>query len=238
MIKIYLLNTFTFCIEREMLELSDGQQRLVVALALNNGRLRREDLAEMSVPGPTTRASARLRQMLWRVNKMTAGQLLCTTRNFAALAETVQVDYWVARTLASSLEKNDSDVDFRTYDWEPLQQQLLPGWDIDWLLPLQQAWEVQRMRALERIAETLLRDERHDFAVRVADAAARADPLREKPRRIAIQSCINMGEFADAYRRYDEYGQLVRGELGISPSQEIPLMIQRALKLDRPPRIG
>lgn len=225
---VSLLPGFVCRRNNEVIDLSGSQQKLVAALALGDGTIRREDLACRLWPDvPAIHGSARLRQTLWRLNQVTDGQLLQATHTTVALDGQVQVDYRAAMRLVPPTAGNgtaDADDDL-PHAWRTLQHPLLFGWDLDWLLPFQDKWELRRVQVLEKLAEVFLRREQHAVVLELADAAAQADPLRERPRRIAIKSCLHAGEIADAHRRYHRYRKLLREELGISPSGAIPSML-------------
>lgn len=216
----------------EVIDLGDTQQRLVASLALAGGTIQREDLAYRFWPGvPVIRAMARLRQTLWRLNKATCAQLITASPSAVSLTSQVRVDYHSARGLMSPLARPDAHVqDDRELlaAWGTLRHPLLPGWDHDWLMPFQESWELWRVQALERLAQAFLNRGQHALVLEFADAAARIDPLREGPRRTAIQCCLETGEVADAHRRYRQYQQLLRAELGVSPSDAIPRMLWQA----------
>jgi DNA-binding SARP family transcriptional activator len=216
----------------EVIDLGEIQQKLVAFLALDSGTAHREDLACRFWPGvPVIRAMARLRQTLWRLNKATHGQLITASATTVSLTGRVQVDYHFARGLMGPLSRNDirgSDDGELLATWGTLRHPLLLGWDLDWLTPFQEAWELRRVQALEKLAQAWLHRGQHALVLELADAAARIDPLREGPRRAAIESCLQVGEIADAHRRYRQYQQLLREELGVSPSDAIPCMLWQA----------
>jgi DNA-binding SARP family transcriptional activator len=216
----------------EVIDLGGTQQRLVAFLALAGGGAGREDLACRFWPGvPVVRAMARLRQTLWRLNQATCGQLVTVSPGAVSLAGRVEVDYHCARGLMGPLggpgigAGDDGEL---LAAWGMLRHPLLPGWDHEWLVPFQESWELWRVQALERLALAFARRGQHALVLELADAAARIDPLREGPRRAAIESCLEAGEFADAHRRYRRYRQLLRDELGVSPSDVIPRMLWQA----------
>lgn len=213
----------------EVIDLGVNQQRLVAALALDEGPIHREELACRLWPDvPTARATARLRQTLWRLNQATGGQLLQASHSAISLAAHVRVDYRLAsKPAVPQIGRGGAGGghdDFLSM-WNLLRYPLLYGWDLDWLQPYQEKWELRRIQALEGLAESFLGQGRHALVLELADAAAQADPLREGPRRIAVKSCLQTGEIADAHRRYHQYRQLLRDELGVSPSQAIPRML-------------
>ncbi|MFH8384648.1 BTAD domain-containing putative transcriptional regulator [Kitasatospora sp. NPDC018058] len=233
-VHVSLLPDFVCRMDRRVVDLSDIQQRLVAAVVLDDRPVGRHDLAARLWPDvPPARASARLRQTLWRLNQVTVGELLRTSHTTVALAEHVEVDYRTAAGLVSAVSRAGGEAfsggDRLPQAWSVLRHPLLYGWDDDWLAPFQGKWELQRVQALENLAETFLQRRQHSAVLELADAAAQADPLREGPRRIAVQSCLRAGEVADAHRRYRRYRELLSSELGVSPSSAIP----RLLKQDR-----
>jgi len=76
------------------------------------------------------------------------------------------------------------------------------------------------------MAEALLQQGLYVAAAEVADAAAEVHEFRETPRRIAIDACLREGEFAEAYVRFLCYEDLLRREVGVSPSPAIPSMLK------------
>lgn len=233
-IHVSLLPGFVCRRDDEVIDLTDSQQKLVAALAIGGGTAPREELAcRLWQDLPVVRATARLRQTLWRLNHATDGQLLHVSHSTVSLADHVQVDYLIMMRLITLLtgrgatRAHDGEL---PYTWSTLQHPLLFAWDLDWLVPVQEMWKLQRVQALEKLAEIFLRREEYTLALSFADAAAQADPLREGPRRIAVQSCLRVGEVADAHRRYRRYQELLREELGISPSGTIPRMLLDATR--------
>ncbi|WP_329376902.1 hypothetical protein OG625_05280 [Streptomyces sp. NBC_01351] len=230
-VHISLLPGFVCRTDQRVADLSDIQQRLVAALVLSERPMRRGDLASRLWPDvPPARAGARLRQTLWRLNQATSGGLLQTTHTTISLAEHVDVDYRTAARLIAAVSGAGGAAvggDWLPHAWSVLRHPLLYGWDHDWLVPFQEKWKLQRVQTLERLAETFLQRRQHSTVLELADAAAQADPLREGPRRIAVQSCLYAGEVADAHRRYRHYRELLFSELGVAPSGAIPQLLKQ-----------
>ncbi|MGW3044791.1 AfsR/SARP family transcriptional regulator [Kitasatospora sp. NPDC001159] len=231
-VHVSLLPDFVCRMDRRVVDLSDIQQRLVAAVVLDDRPVGRHDLAARLWPDvPPARAAARLRQTLWRLNQVTVGELLRTSHTTVVLAEHVEVDYRTAAGLVSAASRAGGESlsggDRLPQAWSMLRHPLLYGWDDDWLAPFQGKWELQRVQALENLAEAFLQRRQHSAALELADAAAQADPLREGPRRIAVQSCLRVGEVADAHRRYRRYRELLSSELGVSPSSAIPQLLKQ-----------
>lgn len=228
-VHISLLPGFACCVDRRSVELGEGQQRLVAALVLGGRPVRREELALRLWPDvPGERASARLRQTLWRINRSTEGHLLRTSHTTVAAAEHVEVDIREAERLVAAGTAAQAGGERLAEAWSALRHPLLHGWDDEWLMPFQEKWELQRVQALERLAEGFLNLSQHSLVLELADAAAAIDPLREGPRRIAVQSCLRIGEVADAHRRYRRYRELLYSELGVAPSSAIPQLLEQA----------
>ncbi|MGY1497429.1 AfsR/SARP family transcriptional regulator [Streptomyces sp. QTS52] len=230
-VHVSLLPGFVCRVNLQVIDLSEIQQRLVVALALSESPVRRDDLATRLWPDVSSaRATARLRQTLWRLNQVTAGHLLQTSHTTVVLADQVEVDYHMAAGLVSAASGADdvpADGGGCPHAWDALRHPLLSGWDVDWLLPFQEKWELRRVQTLEGLAEQFLRRRQHFVVLELADAAAQVDPLREGPRRIAIQSCLYADEVADAHRRYRRYRELLLSELGVTPSSAIPQLLKQ-----------
>lgn len=230
-VHISLLPGFVCRTDQRIADLSDIQQRLVAALVLSDRPVRRGDLAARLWPdAPPARAGARLRQTLWRLNQATAGGLLRASHTTITLADHVEVDYRTAAALISTASGAGGDQvsgDRLPHAWSVLRHPLLTDWDDDWLVPFQEKWKLQRVQTLEHLAEKFLQRRQHSAVLELADAATQADPLREGPRRIAVQSCLCVGEVADAHRRYRRYRELLFSELGVAPSGAIPQLLRQ-----------
>ncbi|MFE9560585.1 BTAD domain-containing putative transcriptional regulator [Streptomyces sp. NPDC006487] len=236
--QISLLPGFVCRTDQRVADLSDIQQRLVSALVLGDRPLRRGDLAARLWPdAPPDRAGARLRQTMWRLNQATDGGLLRASYTTITLADHVEVDYRAAARLIAAVSGAVGTAagtvgaaaaeDRLPQAWSLLRHPLLNDWDDDWLVPFQEKWRLQRVQTLERLAERFLQRRQHCAVLELADAATQADPLREGPRRIAVQSCLFAGEVADAHRRYRDYQELLSAELGVAPSGAIPQLLRQ-----------
>lgn len=231
-VHVSLLPGFVCRTDQGVADLSGIQQQLVAALVLGDRPMRRGDLAARLWPDvPSTRGAARLRQILWRLNQTTAGGVVCASHTTVALADHVDVDYRTASGLVSAVAGPGGAAaavgDGPPPAWTLLRHPLLYSWDHDWLAPVQEKWKLERVQALEQLADTLLQRRQPTAALELADAAAQADPLREGPRRIAVQSCLSVGEVADAHRRYRRYRELLFSELGVAPSGAIPRLLRQ-----------
>ncbi|MFF3209712.1 BTAD domain-containing putative transcriptional regulator [Streptomyces sp. NPDC002886] len=233
-VHLSLVPGFVCRTDQRITDLSDTQQRLVAALVLADRPLRRVDLAARLWPdAPPDRAGARLRQTLWRLNQATAGGLLRASHTTVTLTDHVEVDYRAAARLIAAVSGAVGTLgavaggERLPQAWSVLRHPLLNDWDDDWLVPFQEKWKVQRVQTLERLAEKFLQRRQHAAVLELADAATQADPLREGPRRIAVQSCLFAGEVADAHRRYRGYQELLAAELGVAPSGAIPRLLRQ-----------
>lgn len=233
-VHISLLPGFVCRTDQQVTDLSDIQQRLVAALVLGDRPLRRGDPAARLWPdAPPDRAGARLRQTVWRLNQATSGGLLRASHTTIALADHVEVDYRAAARLIAAVSGAVGAVgaapaeDRLPQTWGLLRHPLLNDWDDHWLVPFQEKWRLQRVQTLERLAERFLQRRQHSAVLELTDAATQADPLREGPRRIAVQSCLFVGEIADAHRRYRGYQELLSAELGVAPRGAIPQLLRQ-----------
>jgi DNA-binding SARP family transcriptional activator len=104
---------------------------------------------------------------------------------------------------------------------DQLSDDLLPGWDEDWLVVEREHHRQLRLHALEMLSDTLCRERRYGEALSAALAAVAGEPLRESSHRRVIQAHLAEGNPAEALRQYEIYRRLVRDELGLAPTEEI-----------------
>jgi DNA-binding SARP family transcriptional activator len=99
-----------------------------------------------------------------------------------------------------------------------LSHDLLPDWYDDWVLLEAEGWRQFRLHALEALAGRLIAVGRWGEAVGAANAAVRAEPLRESARAALIQAHLAHGNQSEAVREFARYRALLDTELGLSPT--------------------
>jgi DNA-binding SARP family transcriptional activator len=194
-------------------------QRLVAYLAIHGGRPTRDALAESLWPGRARDlARLNLRQAVYHERRACHG-LIQATRGELWLAPSVTVDFHLInaglrRLLANNAERG-------ALDESDLADDLLPGWDDEWLEPERERYRELRLQGLEMLSKRWLRDGLWARAIDAALAVAGADPLRETARALLIRAYLGQQNVASALRVLDSYRELVRRELGLEPSPEL-----------------
>jgi DNA-binding SARP family transcriptional activator len=149
------------------------------------------------------------------------------------------VDLWDAEARARALCRPEAPAGELLADLDVLGQDLLPGWDVEWLAVDQETFRQKRLHALERSAGVLCESGRFTDALDAGLGAVRSEPLRESAHRRVIEVHLAEGNHAEALRQYDRYRLLLADELGLRPSDSIRRLV--APLLGRPvdlPRAG
>lgn len=194
--------------------------RLLTFLALHETPLQRSYVAGTLWPNCTQeRSAASLRSALWRLRQCGDGLIDSDGRHIQLFYD-VQVDYRQALACASQL------LDFPSGHHGShektialLGRDLVPDCcDDEWLLVERERWRQLRLHALDVLCDKLASDGRHAAALQAALAAVRIEPLREAAHRALVKIHLTEGNRSEALRERDGYVDLLRRELGISPS--------------------
>lgn len=108
-------------------------------------------------------------------------------------------------------------------------EDLLPGWDEDWILMERERLRQLRLHALDALAEALVRQGRPALAMEAAWAGVRAEPLRESAHRAVVAAHLAEGNVSEAVRHYDAFRRLLNEELGVEPSPRFARMLPERL---------
>lgn len=81
---------------------------------------------------------------------------------------------------AKRLVDGDLRVEARDLVTDHFQQELLPGWHDDWVLPQREMLRQLRLHTIEAVARYRLSEGNHALAIEAALAAAALEPLRER----------------------------------------------------------
>lgn len=199
-------------------------QRLVAYLAIHGGRHRRDALAEWLWPG-RARDLARLslRQAVYHERRAAHG-LIRVTRAELWLAPAVAVDlHQVVARLRRLLTRDSEPVD--EVDESDLVNDLLPGWDDEWLEAERERFRTLRLHGLEVLSERWLRHGHWARAMGAALAVIEVDPFRESAHALLIRAHLGQHNLASAFRVLDSYRELLRRELGLEPSPELTRLL-------------
>jgi DNA-binding SARP family transcriptional activator len=212
----------------EPLRVSGPGERVLayVAVVHEQRPVRRTTLAERLWPdAPPARAAQSLRSVLWRLPRPRGRALLTGRETTVQLNPEVDVDLWEAEALVQTLRDEDAPAVVAEPDLGPLQEDLLPDWNEEWLDVQRESWRQQRLHALERCARALCARGAYHDALTAGLGAVRSEPLRESAHRRVIEVHLAEGNHAEALRQYDGYRRLLAAELGLPPSAEIRRMV-------------
>lgn len=144
------------------------------------------------------------------------------------LSDEVTVDLWDSRELAHRLlapERSTQAAAPGSGAIPPLSEELLPDWYDEWVLVEAEDWRQLRLHALEALAESLTTEQKYGDAAAAALAAVRAEPLRESPRAALIRVHIAEGNPSEALREFARYGELLKVELGVGPTERLRALV-------------
>lgn len=110
------------------------------------------------------------------------------------------VDATTFRSMVALLGKRPGDLVVTHFTQSAYCRDLLPGWYEDWVLAERDGLQHLRLRALEEVAEVLLRRGRCSEALDAALAAVRRDPLRESTLRLVLRIHVAEGKRVEALR--------------------------------------
>jgi DNA-binding SARP family transcriptional activator len=223
-----------------VVELSASSQRLVALLSLR-GRMTRSRLAGTIWPEThEARALASLRTGIWRTNQ-TAPRLVSPASGVVDLCAGVDVD--TRRFVADALQLMRSGsghelCDPRESATAPRiasfaaelltgDNELLPDWQEDWLMPERERLRQLRLHLLESTAATLSHSGDYGLALEVALAAVRTDMLRESAHRCVIRIHLAEGNLVEAQRAFDACRELLQRSVGVDPTPETVELMRR-----------
>ncbi|MEO3745764.1 bacterial transcriptional activator domain-containing protein [Plantactinospora sp. B5E13] len=193
-----------------------GLQRIVALIGLRPGATRAH-LAGLLWPDTSDdRAMSSLRTALWRLRQDGNCPLLVT-------GDTVRLDPVVAldvdelvRTADEVRDGGDPRRAAKTITSG--RHDLLPGWYDDWVLLERERLRQLRLHMLEEIARGHLRAGQHGEALQAALEAVRAEPLRETPHRLIVETHLAEGNAYEALQAFYVYRDLLLRELQLEPS--------------------
>jgi DNA-binding SARP family transcriptional activator len=208
-------------------EIPDGSKRLLVFVALGNGRVDRRYAAGSLWPiGNDDRAAGNLRSALWRL-KCAGIDLLESDKCSLMLRPGTVVDVsilceWAARLVDGSA----TQADLSAVNWRNDIMDLLPGWYDDWVIFERERIRQRLLHALEVLSRRLAAVGRCAEAVEAAISAVSADPLRESANKVLIEAHLAEGNLVEGRRAYQRYRDTVRRELGVEPGKELASLVR------------
>ena len=202
-------------------EVPEGSKQLLAFVALRRRRVERRQAAATLWPsGVEERAAGNLRSALWRLRR--AGIDVLTADKWSlVLNPEVLVDLHLVEQWATRLiEGRATERDLAISPWVADALDLLPGLYDEWAIMERERVRQRIMHALEALSEKLAAAGRFADAIEAAMLATGAEPLRESAQRVLIKAHVAEGNLTEARRSYRAYHDLVRRELGVTPSSD------------------
>ena len=228
--RLRLVSEFQLLIDGRVVELSHGMERVIAFLGIHPSPISRSRLAATLWPDVADdRANGDLRTALWRLRRLAGVIRNHDTR--VGLDPEIDVDVTDLLALSGSLVDAPTPSALRRLPELVQGDEILPGWDEEWLVVERERFRLQRLRALERSAEHLLSQGAYAPALDAALACVASEPYRESAHRLVIRIHLAEGNNAEAYRAFGMYRGLVEEELGIAPS---PLLVDLVTPLVAP----
>ncbi len=98
-----------------------------------------------------------------------------------------------------------------------LSSDLLPGWNEEWVLPIQDTFRLLRVQALEAACRTMAISGKHALATQAGQAALAAEPLRESAAAALIDAYLKEFNRDRARQCYKSFAKRLQDELGVAP---------------------
>jgi DNA-binding SARP family transcriptional activator len=182
-------------------------------------------------------ARAQLRKALWRLRTAAgtdqdAAPLFCNEYQIGLDPARIDVDLWRFNDAMRGLELKD-DATLNQEDAEVLLRALDLNRDMfgrgvfdDWLLAEQGAQREARILAMERLVAFHRVKGHLSQAITWAQRALKLDPLREHLHVSIIECMQAMGDRALALRQYRDCEDVLRREIGVTPSLQVRRLFQ------------
>ncbi|MFF8477236.1 BTAD domain-containing putative transcriptional regulator [Streptomyces sp. NPDC015414] len=201
-------------------ELCRNGQRLLAFVALRR-RVSRSVLAGTLWPEVTEEhARGSLRTTLWKLPRCDQPLIRCSG-DLLVPAPTLRVDVDAFTETALRVVRGGSPPRHTLLPQDLLgAEDLLPGWDEEWVLLERERLRQLRLHALDALAEALVREGKPALALEAAWESVRTEPLRESANRAAVSAHLAEGNVSEAVRHYHSFRRLLREELGVEPSPQ------------------
>lgn len=217
--RVCLLDGFVVLQGDGPIEFSETEQRLIAYLALRGKPVPRANVME-TLWAESSGSTGCLRSAVHRVRRR-APRLLASTDSRLGIDDEVEVDVTVLNRACRDLLASANGAAVKVLDPATLTAELLPGWADEWVLVARE-WLRQRfLHTIEEIGARELAAGQPAEAIDVALLAVAMEPLRESPRRLLVSAHLADGNPSEAVRDYRRYGELLRCELGLRPTERL-----------------
>lgn len=216
-IHLLLLDGFNLLHDGAPVVVPRGLQRIIALIGLRPGATRAH-LAGLLWPDTAEeRAMSSLRTALWRLRQESSCPVL-------TVGDTVRLDPMIMLDIddlvrAAERVRDGADPRRAATILTTGRHDLLPGWYDEWVLPERERLRQLRLHMLEEIARSHLRAGQHGEALQAALEAVRAEPLRETPHRLIVETHLAEGNAYEALQAFYVYRDLLLRELQLEPSE-------------------
>ncbi|GAA5194000.1 hypothetical protein GCM10023322_57310 [Rugosimonospora acidiphila] len=215
-IHLLLLGGFRLLHDGKPMAVPRGLQRTIALIGLRPGATRTHLAGLLWPDTPEERALSSLRTALWRLRQDRACPIV-TAGDTVRLHPMVHVD--VDELVRAATEVNHGDDPRRaTPVLAAGRHDLLPGWYDDWVLLERERIRQLRLHLLDETARAHLRAGEHGAALQAALEAIAAEPLRETPHRLVVETHLAEGNAYEALHAFYVYRDLLLRELQLEPS--------------------
>ncbi|MEU1460955.1 BTAD domain-containing putative transcriptional regulator [Streptomyces sp. NPDC005727] len=223
--ELRLLGNFRLECDAGPVELCRNGQRLLAFVALR-GHVSRTVLAGTLWPEVTeNHARGSLRTTLWKLPHGDQPLIRCSGDSLVT-AESLRVDvHDLAETALKVVQGCGPPLAGRLPQGLLGSEDLLPGWDEEWVLLERERLRQLRLHALDALAEALVHEGRPALALEAAWESVRTEPLRESAHRAAVAAHLAEGNLIEAVRHYRSFRRLLWDELRVEPSPRFSRML-------------
>lgn len=216
--QVHLMPEFRLVVNGDAVALPHGVERIIAFLAICRTPPGRGRVASVLWPDVAEdRAQHDFRSALWRLRRIAA--VIREDDHRLEFEPHVVVDYNVISDLTQSLITTAASPDLARIPDLVRAEDILSGWEEEWLVVERERFRMLRVRALERSAGALFDAEDYTGALDAALASITTEPFRESAHRLVIRIHLAEGNDAEALRAFRSYQALVADELGIQPSR-------------------
>lgn len=222
-VSLSLLGGFSLRIANVPVSLPLHARRVIAYLSLDKLGAHdcdRRVLAERLWADSTSdRCRGSLRTALWRIRSADS-RLIKGDSDRVWIADDVEVDvHRLRRQAERTLSEASGEPEHSQFLVHA--EELLPGWDEDWLLLAREQLRQMRLHASEVTARRLRERERYTEAINVLLAVIAEEPLRESAQGLLIDAHLDEGNVFEARRQLNSYAHLLWTELQLRPSPEL-----------------
>ena len=224
-ISLSILGGFELGVNGRVLALPKTARRLLAFLAFFESPVERLFAAHsLWINATEKHAEGNLRTALWRVSQVGCPMIVVSSGQLT-LSPHLVVDYRLNLALARHILDNAGSLNEKDLNDVAFVQDLLPGWDEDWVLVERERYHQLRLHVLDALCSELVTRGRFGRAIQAGLAAVAAEPLRESANHALICAYVAEGNVCEAIRHYEYFSRLLWAELRVRPTSRTSKMI-------------